>query len=144
MRSVKPGRGSSAAGAVGSVVMVLFGILWTVLAYSMTKDAPFPLVGVIFPLFGVIFVIMGIVQTIIHFKNATGRNRMSLYDVVDSESEPDPFNPRVRGVRKGHTESHAPDHKQQGDGFCPYCGAPRQADYTFCPSCGKSLSSIRD
>ena len=25
------------------------------------------------------------------------------------------------------------------DGFCPYCGAPAESDYSFCRRCGKQL-----
>ena len=52
MKSVKPGRGPSAMGAVGSVIAVIFGIFWTITAASM--GAPF-----FFPLFGVLFIILG-------------------------------------------------------------------------------------
>ena len=66
MKSVKPGRGPSAMGAVGSVIVVIFGIFWTITAASM--GAPF-----FFPLFGVLFVILGIVQAVYHFKTLPGR-----------------------------------------------------------------------
>ena len=64
MKSIKPGRGPSAMGAMGSIIAVIFGIFWTIAAASM--GAPF-----FFPLFGVLFIIMGIVQAVYNFKNAT-------------------------------------------------------------------------
>ena len=84
MKSIKPGRGPSAMGAVGSIFSAIFGIIWTIAAASM--GAP-----VFFWLFGVVFVILGIVQAIYNFKNATGENRYSEFDIVDSTEEPDPL-----------------------------------------------------
>lgn len=87
MKSVKPGRGPSAMGAVGAVVGVVFGIIWTVAAVSM--GAP-----IFFPLFGLVFITIGIVQAVYNFINATGENRYSEYDIVDENEEPDPLNRR--------------------------------------------------
>ena len=39
MKSIKPGRGPSAMGAMGSIIAVIFGIFWTIAAASM--GAPF-------------------------------------------------------------------------------------------------------
>ncbi|MEK0312628.1 zinc-ribbon domain-containing protein [Cohnella sp. 56] len=147
MKSVKPGRGPSAMGAAGSVVSVVFGIIWTILAFNLTKNAPFPLISIVFPLFGVVFVVMGIVQAVMHYKNATGRNRMSLFDIVDSDEEPDPYGRRGRDLRQGGgsrepagIRTDASEHAQQPQGYCPYCGtALRSADYAYCPKCGKEL-----
>ena len=61
MRSVKRGRGPSAIGGIGSLIAVVFGIFWTILAYQLTRNAPFPLVGTIFPFFGIVFIIAGII-----------------------------------------------------------------------------------
>ncbi|WP_042169009.1 zinc ribbon domain-containing protein [Paenibacillus gorillae] len=140
MKSIKPGRGPSAMGAAGSIGSVIFGILWTIIAFSITRDAPFPLVGIIFPLFGVVFVITGIFQAVVHYKNATGKNRMSIVDIVDADEESDPLD---RYYRKGSKEgrdslaSAAPDGIKK---FCPYCGNRlASADYEYCPQCGKPL-----
>ena len=54
MKHIKPGRGPSAMGALGSVIAVVFGIFWTVSVASM--GAP-----ISFSIFGVLFVIVGIV-----------------------------------------------------------------------------------
>ena len=59
MKSVKPGRGPSAMGAVGSVVAVIFGIFWTIMAASL--GAP-----IFFPIFGVLFIAIGVVLSLIH------------------------------------------------------------------------------
>lgn len=137
MRSIKPGRGPSAMGAAGSVIAIVFGIFWTILAFSITKNAPFPMVSTIFPLFGVLFIIVGIVQAVIHFKNATGRNRMSLFDIVDADEEPDPI-ARGRGPRNASGAIQGTDSEQTA-GYCPYCGMALRSDYAYCPKCGKSL-----
>lgn len=42
MKSIKPGRGPSFQGVAGSIVAIVFGIFWTVMAFSITADSPFP------------------------------------------------------------------------------------------------------
>lgn len=132
MKSIKPGRGPSLMGGIGSVVSIIFGIFWTVLAASMTQG--FGLVGMIFPLFGVLFIIIGIVNAVYNFKNATGENRYSAFDITDDTEEPDPLNERF-GTPAEHVHSARPS----GNSFCPYCGAPVQGDFAFCRKCGKQL-----
>ena len=68
MKSIKPGRGPSMMGGIGSVAAVLFGVIWTFAAASM--GAPF-----FFPLFGLVFIGVGIANAVYSFKNATGDNR---------------------------------------------------------------------
>ena len=131
MKSVKPGRGPSAMGAVGSLFAAVFGVIWTIAAASM--GAP-----VFFCLFGVVFVILGIVQAIYNFKNATGENRYSAFDIVDSAEEPDPLDRHFRPDRG--PEDFPEDGGEDGDfRFCPYCGARLGSGFTFCGKCGKRL-----
>lgn len=132
MKSIKPGRGPSMMGGFGSVFGIVFGIFWTVLASSMTWG--FGLIGVIFPLFGVLFIIMGIVNAVYNFKNATGENRYSEFDITDDTEEPDPLNQQFGS--KPESTSDAPP---SGSSFCPYCGAPVQNNFAFCRKCGKAL-----
>lgn len=132
MKSIKPGRGPSMMGGFGAVFGIVFGIFWTVLAASMTQG--FGLVGIIFPLFGVLFIIIGVVNAIYNFKNATGENRYSEFDITDDTEEPDPLNQHFGGKPK-HTSNVPPT----GSSFCPYCGAPVQTDFAFCRKCGKQL-----
>ena len=79
MKHIKPGRGPSAMGALGSVIAVVFGIFWSVSVASM--GAP-----ISFSIFGVLFVIVGIVQAVYNFKNAAGKKRYSAFDIVDGGS----------------------------------------------------------
>ena len=137
MKSIKPGRGPSAMGAAGSLGVVVFGIFWTIMAFAMTRDAPFPLVGTIFPLFGIIFVAIGIFQTIYHFKNATSKERMSLFDITESNEEADPLNRRFG--QQSADENQQTDETTGQRAFCPYCGERVKTEYQYCPSCGKTL-----
>ncbi len=90
MRHFKPGRGPSAMGAFGGIIGVLFGIFWTVMAYSMTRNAPEPF-ATFFPLFGVLFVLVGIVNVAYNLYNATQKKRLSLLDLTSPSEEADPL-----------------------------------------------------
>lgn len=119
MKSVKPGRGPSMMGGVMGIAAALFGVLWTVMAPGIMKA------------FGLIFVVIAVVQAVYNFKNATGKERYSAYDIVDGSEEPDPLNRRY-----GHT---APRQAGEEANFCPYCGAPAEEAHNFCRRCGKPL-----
>ena len=121
MKSVKPGRGPSMMNGVGSVAVVLFGIVWTFAAAAM--GAP-----VFFPLFGLVFIGIRVAQALYHFRNTTGERRYSAFDIVDGDEESDPLNQRF-GAQK---EADDP-------GYCPYCGARAEEGYEFCRKCGKKL-----
>ncbi|WP_232698141.1 zinc-ribbon domain-containing protein [Brevibacillus daliensis] len=145
MKSIKPGRGPSSMGVMGSVVTGIFGVFWTIMAFQITQDSPFGLVGFIFPFFGVLFIIISIVQGIYHYKNATSKNRMSIVDIVDSNQEPDPLDRHRRSSDDDHNpykRSYEPGAEvagQKAKRFCPYCGTETNEDYQYCPSCGKKL-----
>lgn len=128
MKSVKPGRGPSAMGALGSVVMAVVGLLWTIMASSMGAPG-------IFPLFGVLFIIIAVVNGIYNYKNATGKNRYSTFDITEDGEETDPLQQRFGQLHvNDDTRASSP-----GASFCPYCGEPAQTDYEFCSKCGKRL-----
>lgn len=137
MKSIKPGRGTSFQGVAGSIVAIVFGIFWTVMAFSITADSPFPATK-FFPFFGLIFIGFGVFQAIYHYKNATGKNRMSVIDIVDSEEEPDPLNARFG---KNHSSAEKMEASEEKRHYCPYCGQHVQNDFTFCPACGKHIRS---
>lgn len=127
MKSVKPGRGPSFMSGIGSLGAVVFGILWTIGAAS--TGAP-----TFFCLFGVVFVIIGIVQAVYNFKNATGKNRFSTFDITDDKEEVDPLNERFGEPRIEHI-----DNTSENGNFCPYCGSKTNSDYEFCRNCGKRI-----
>ena len=125
MKSIKPGRGPSMMGGVVGLFMSGFGILWTVMAAQASG---------IFALFGVLWTGIAVATTVYHFKNATGKNRYSTYDITDGTEEPDPLNERF-GSPQEDTQ-HRPDTDNR---FCPYCGTPVAGDFAYCNSCGKRL-----
>jgi hypothetical protein len=129
MRSIKPGRGPSAMGALGSVAVGIFGVFWTIGAASM--GAP-PL----FTVFGIVFVVMAIIQGLFHMKNATGKNRMSTFDITENHEETDPLN-RYFGSNQQQTEEH-----REEVSYCPYCGNKKiDTEHQYCAKCGKELKS---
>jgi len=128
MKSIKPGRGPSMMGGVMNIAAVIFGIFWTITASSMGAG--------VFSLFGLVFIAIGIVQADYNFKNATGEQRYSAYDIVESHEEPDPLNERF-----GEAQSEpSPDSAKRGESrYCPYCGAAAASDHVYCSRCGKKL-----
>lgn len=95
MKSVKPAGAPRPWVLSGALFAAIFGVIWTAAAASMGAP-PF------FCLFGVVFVIIGIIQAIYNFKNATGKNRYSEFDIVDSREEPDPAGPAAGSGAGGH------------------------------------------
>ena len=160
MKSIKPGRGPSGMSFVGSIVAIIFGILWTVLASSITNSGrdsfnslggfdmpgamfntsgPTDIFETIFPLFGVLFVIVGIANAVYHYKNARGRDRFSIIDIVDKSEEGDQADAWIKQVPGQDTESReAPPHP--AGKFCTSCGQRLEGNFSFCPGCGKDLS----
>lgn len=137
MKSIKPGRGPSKRSFAGSIFVVIFGVIWTILAFSMT--AGLGLIGLLFPLFGVCFVGFGIYDAYLAYQNAHGEDRMSLFDIVDSNEEPDPWSPDYE-QRKAQSDREAiTDPEKLEANFCPYCGKAVEPEHNFCKYCGKPL-----
>ena len=109
------------SGIIG-IGVALFGVLWTILAASSG--------GGLFALFGIIFVIIAVVQVVYNFKNATGKNRYSSFDITDENEEPDPLNSRHGSLSEKEVS---------GKKFCPYCGTKAQEGHKFCGNCGSKL-----
>lgn len=130
MKSIKPGRGPSMMGFAGSIFTAIFGVLWTILTISM--DAPF-----IFPIFGICFIAMAIIQAIYNYKNASGRDRYSVFDIVDSEKEPDPLNIRFNSESTQNGSVSSDEIR-----YCPYCGTRIATDFAFCTQCGKKRPDL--
>ena len=125
MKSIKPGRGPSMMGGFVGIFMIGFGILWTVIAAQASG---------IFALFGVLWTCVAIGMTVYNFKNATGKNRYSAYDITEGNEEPDPLNERFGNSQATTQKKNDVDNK-----FCPYCGTPVAGDFEYCNNCGKKL-----
>lgn len=130
MRSVKPGRGPSLMEGTVSILVGVFGVFWTIIAYTIGAVMMVP--------FGVIFIVIAVVQACYSFHNATGRQRFSSFDITDDDEEPDPLNVRFGEGTPGQDEGSAGD-ARAADRFCPYCGERAGADHVFCSRCGKKL-----
>ena len=122
MKSIKPGRGPSGMGAFAGVIAALFGVFWLVIAVNMGAFMMIP--------FGLLFIAMAIGTTIYNFKNATGKNRYSEFDIVDENEEPDPLNARFGEPNEVNVG---------GKKFCPYCGTKAEEGHKFCGNCGSKL-----
>lgn len=134
MKSIKPGRGPSFMGGVMGICSGVFGIVWTIVAASVG--------GGIFALFGIVFIAVSVVTALYNFRNATGKNRYSAYDIVDGKEESDPLNERFS--IKSNADDKLENEKnnvvnEQGVAFCPYCGAKVADDFRYCHKCGKQL-----
>ncbi len=165
MKSIKPGRGPSGMGFVGSIIVIVFGILWTVLVSSVLNsgqnslgnlggfdmpgvsssfsDFPMPgppkIIATIFPLFGVLFVIGGIASAVYNYKNARGKNRYSLFDIVDKQEEGDQADAWIKQEPGQVTPARELQPHLSGK-FCTECGQRLEGNFSFCPGCGKDLS----
>lgn len=162
-------------GGVASVVSIMIGILWMISVSRITSPmgelrSSFSGVARILPLFGLVFISIGIANAIYNFRNATARNRYSILDITDSETEPDPLNERF-GQDRNETGEEAPHDAATGDGYpswgrnergfgegrsvagrgpsgvrsryCPYCGRSVEPEFRFCPACGRELPESR-
>lgn len=131
MRSIKPGRGPSMMGGMGAVFAALFGVFWTIGAIGMGAVFMAP--------FGLIFICMAVVSAIYNFKNATGENRYSSFDIVDETEEVDPLNERFGAKRTSGTQTFENKGFDADSEFCPYCGVKVSKEFEFCHKCGKRL-----
>ena len=124
MKSIKPGRAPSLLSGVIGIIMVLFGIFWTVMASNF---------GGIMMVFGVLWTLIALVITIFNIKNGTAKKRCSMYDITDDKEEADPLNERFK-EKKDDVKDDGNDSK-----YCPYCGAKVEETYEYCNKCGKKL-----
>lgn len=127
MKSIKPGRGPSMMSGVMCIIVGVFGVIWTIGAVSMGA-------GPIFALFGIVFIGVAVVNAIYNFKNATSKNRYSIYDITEGHEESDPFDKYYKESNTNESQNYEED-----SNFCPYCGAKAQKDFEFCNKCGKKL-----
>ncbi len=135
MKSIKRGRGPSMMSGIVGIFVALFGVFWTIMAASMG--------GGFMAIFGIFFIATAVMNVVYNFKNATGKNRYSEYDITEDTEEPDPFNERFN-TDSNYWYDYSSDNNQastQGKAskFCPYCGTKVETDYEFCNNCGKKL-----
>jgi hypothetical protein len=98
-------------------------------------------IGFIFPVFGVIFVIAGIAQAAYHLKNAKGKDRFSIMDIVDKKEEEDPADRWISNEIASGADSSFDDLDSGQFNYCPYCGTSLDTAYMYCPKCGKSVDN---
>ncbi len=108
------------SGVVG-IFMIGFGILWTVMAATLTPIAA---------LFGVLWTGVAVAVTVYNFKNATSKKRFSAFDITDAREEPDPLNERFGEKADADSKEHR---------YCPWCGKEVSTDFKFCNHCGEEL-----
>lgn len=90
-----------------------FGVLWTIMAFSITADSPWPVARIAFPGFGLLFIIGALTM-----HGSKGRESDSEESTsMDSPGEAD------RKEQKKYV-------------YCPYCGTAQEEDYKICESCG--------
>jgi ABC-type multidrug transport system fused ATPase/permease subunit len=134
MKKVKPGRGLSFIGFIGSIIAVVLGIFWLMLViyfFEKENESGSP-VFYFFLLFGIIFILLGIGGAIYNYINAFSKKRFPVFDIVEDSKEGDHFESAIRRKR------------QSGNGnYCPYCGNPVEELFSFCPNCGKDLKRRR-
>ncbi len=117
--------------AIGSIIGIIFGIFWTISVATM--GAP-----VFFPLFGIVFIIMGCANFYYNYKNATGKNRFSEFDIVNKDEEIDPLEKHFNYTND--KSDFAKQNESKGEfNYCPYCGKSLESEFEFCPKCGKKV-----
>lgn len=116
-------------GAVMSIAGALFGLFWTIMALSMGAWFMVP--------FGLIFIGVSVYKAVYNYKNATGENRYSEYDITENGEEPDPWNEKFGEKRENSIDISHQTYAESR--FCPYCGAKAAPDFEFCNVCGKRI-----
>jgi hypothetical protein len=129
MFSLKPGRGKSFKDFLGSIVSVVFGVVWTIVVYQSDTT---------FALFGLVAILGGVVDALFNFYNAFGRNRFSALDATAAGEEPDPF-ATVIGRETSESAKVKTGPRQYPGENCPFCGTKVKGIYDYCPNCGKDI-----
>ncbi len=145
MKSIKPGRGPSGMGLIGSIIAVVFGVLTLIIALNLSGSVnefssygmgfrPVDTAFSIMPLFVVLFIVAAIAGAIYNYRNYKGKDRYSIVDIVDSKEEGDPA-----GIPESDNGESA-DRSNPNGNFCTDCGYKLAQSFKFCPGCGRNLS----
>ena len=126
-------------GGIMGIAAALFGVFWTIMAASMG--------GGIFAMFGLVFIGVAVIQAVYNFKNATGKNRYSAFDITEGDEEADPLNERFGAGNYNNAAQDAAwdssaescNQSKEDNAFCPYCGTKVEKGYVYCNKCGKKL-----
>ena len=133
MYSIKPGRGPALLGAIVGVVILAFGVFFTLQARRMGAPG-------FFDAFGILFVCVAAAGVAYNLYNATQKRRMSTLDITTGTEEPDPIATAMGHAEPEQTNTNkgAKPRRFEGD-FCPYCGARVTDEFDYCPKCGKDI-----
>ena len=135
MYSIKPGRGPSFKGALGSVVTIVFGMAWIILASSGAWPGWMAIPGAL-------LVLAAAGDFLYSLFNVVAKNRMSEIDIVKYGAEPDPIAAALGHIEKADSPAVAAPagtKRKIAGAFCPFCGEKVQQDFAFCPKCGKDI-----
>lgn len=120
---IRPSREVSSIQLVMCIAAAIFGIFWMITASSIGAGG--------FSMFGIVFVLIAVIFAFIHFRNATGKKPLSLYEITDEGLDAPKKYP--------FDNNHADDRRSQKS-YCPWCGAALDnSKYIFCPKCGKQM-----
>lgn len=121
---------------VGRIIVAGFGVLWTIMAFGITANSPWPVAKIVFPGFGILFIIGALTVHGSESKKSDAEEKSTM------ESPVEQFNPREMDF-PGQTSRNeppvqmpAPQPRQKMIVFCPYCGTAQDEDYKICESCG--------
>lgn len=133
MKSIKPGRAPSLMGGVMSLLVGLFGIVWTGRRVCVGRRR-----------------VRALWRDLRDHRHRAGRvplqkrcGEKPLFRIRHHRRARG-AGPAFGALRRAGTDaqqgaSAAPEGSAPGSLFCPYCGAPAALDYAFCKRCGKRL-----
>lgn len=122
--------------SIGRLIVAGFGVLWTILAFSITADPPRPIAKIIFPGFGILFVIAALTVHTPENKNSDSGESPYRKSPVEQFEAKKTDSPGEANRKEPPVQAPAPQPRQKKLVFCPYCGTAQDEDYKICESCG--------
>ena len=114
MQEKKPSKGREAG--IVCIGMAIIGIVWTIGAYSMTKDSPFgSMPTIIMTTFGIVFTGLAVLGAVKAFTGSTEENG---------------------GTGESTGTETAQSRGKSEKWTCAYCKTTVDGDSAFCPACG--------